>query len=294
MKRFVVILWLRAIGLLPWSGVQALGRLVGELLVRIPNRQRRDALINIRLCFPDMSDAEQLALRHKAIIHFAKTYVELGALWTWSSERVIGLVKQRSGLELLQREPGEGLIVLGPHIGAWEAAGLFLATQGRLTSMYKPQKYVDDIILAARERNGGNMVPDDVTGVKQMLKALRNGELVGILPDQVTREETGGVFAPFFDVPASTMLLVAGLVRRTKVRAVIMFAERLPGGQGFHLHCLPVSSDLGSKDDFVAATAVNKAVEDCIAICPEQYHWTYRRFRRRPGGLPSPYTGPSI
>lgn len=294
MKRFFIVLALRTIALLPWSGIQTLGRLFGGLLLRTGNRQRRDALINIRLCHPDLPPGEQEKLRRAAIIHFAKTYVEISALWLWPVERVLSLVVRESGTQLLQRDDGHGVIVLVPHLGAWELAGLYLATKGPITSMYRPQKHIDDLILAARQRNGARLVPDDTSGVKRLLRAGKRGELVGILPDQVTREETGSVFAPFFGVPAVTMLLVAGLARRSGARVVFLFAERLPGAAGYHVHCLPAPEGIDSKDETTAATALNRGVEQCIAVCPEQYQWTYRRFRRRPGGEPSPYLGPSI
>jgi KDO2-lipid IV(A) lauroyltransferase len=294
MKRFLSITLLKAIALLPWAGIQGLGRLVGELLLKTKSRQYRDALINIKMCMPELDEQQQLDMRRRTMIHFAKTYVELSALWMWRSQRVLALIKKESGTELLQREPGERLIVLVPHLGAWELSGLYLATKGPITSMYRPQRQLDDVILAARQRNGAVLVPDDITGVKSMLRALKKGDLAGILPDQVAREESGSVFAPFFGVPAVTMLLVAGLARRTRARVVFLIAERLPGGEGYHMHCLPAPEGIDSRDDGVAAAALNRGVEACIQICPDQYQWAYRRFRRRPDGGPSPYTGSSV
>jgi KDO2-lipid IV(A) lauroyltransferase len=294
MKRYLLIAALRLIALLPWSWIQGLGGLVGRLLAQVPNRQRRDALINIRMCLPGLDAERQLNLRRRTILEFGCTYVELAALWLWPTQRVLGLVRQVQGEDLLTRDPGKGLIVLAPHLGSWEMAGMYLATRGPTTSMYRPQRHIDDLILAARQRNGASLVPDDLTGVKRLLRALRRGEYVGILPDQVAREESGSVFAPFFGVPAVTMLLVAGLARRTGARVVFMFAERLPAAQGFCIHCLPAPAGVADADDAVAASALNRGVERCIERCPDQYHWTYRRFRRRPDGAPSPYTGPSI
>jgi KDO2-lipid IV(A) lauroyltransferase len=294
MKRFLALALLKAIALLPWSAIQWLGGLLGGVLLWKSNRQRRDALINIRMCFPELSGQQQLELRRRAMIHFAKTYVELAALWLWPAERVLGLVRRESGTELLQCKPGERLIVLSPHLGAWELAGLYMATKGSAISMYRPQRHLDDVILAARQRNGAVLVPDDVSGVKRLLRVLKRGGLAGILPDQVAREESGSVFAPFFGVPAVTMLLVAGLARRTGARVVFLFAERLPDGEGFHMHCLSAPEGIADPDDQVAAAALNRGVEACIHICPEQYQWPYRRFRRRPDDGPSPYTGPSV
>jgi len=73
---------------------------------------------------------------------------------------------------------------------------------------------------------------------------------------------------------------------------VFLFAERLVRGDGYALHCLPAPDGIDSGDDLEAATALNLGVEHCIAICPEQYVWAYKRFRSRPDGRPHPYRGP--
>lgn len=294
MKRTLAIVLLRLLALLPWRALQAAGRLLGELLVLLPNRQRRDALINLRLCYPGLDETRLRGLRRRSMIHFAQTYVEIAALWHWPADRVLRLIREEIGTELLDREPGRGLIVLAPHIGSWECCNVYLATKGPITSMYRPQRHVDDLIRAARQRNGATLVPDTVQGLRHMLKAAKRGEMVGVLPDQVARHESGFVFAPFCGVPAATMLLVAGLVRRTGARAVFIAAERLPHGRGFRVRCLPAPPGIDSSDDLEAATALNRGVENLIELFPEQYHWTYRRFRRRPGGAASPYTGPLI
>jgi KDO2-lipid IV(A) lauroyltransferase len=112
------------------------------------------------------------------------------------------------------------------------------------------------------------------------------------LPDQEPKADRGSVFAPFFGVPAFTMLLVNRLARRTGARVVFLFAERLPGAQGFWLHCLEAPEGVDAEDDVEAATALNLGVERCVRVCPEQYVWSYKRFRSRPGGGPHPYRGP--
>jgi KDO2-lipid IV(A) lauroyltransferase len=88
------------------------------------------------------------------------------------------------------------------------------------------------------------------------------------------------------------MLLVSRLARKTQARVVFMFAQRLPRGGGFHVHCLPAPEGIDSEDDLVAAQALNQGVENCISVCPEQYIWPYKRFRHRPEGMPKLYRGP--
>lgn len=285
---------LKLVAWLPWSGIQRLGGWLGWLLTRIPNRQRRDVLINLALCLPELSTEQRLALRERVMGEFARTFLEMAALWSWPPQRTLALVREVRGLEHLRAAQGEGLLVLTPHLGSWEMAGLYVASQGPLTSMYRRQGALDELIRQGREQTGASLVPDDVSGVMAMYRALKRGEMVGVLPDQVTREDAGSLFAPFFGVPAVTMLLVAGLARRTGARVLFAVAERLPDAQGFRMHILPVDPAVADPDPLTAATRLNQEVERCIRIAPEQYQWTYRRFRRRPDGAPSPYQGPSI
>jgi KDO2-lipid IV(A) lauroyltransferase len=277
---------------LPLSVLHRLGRALGSLVVLWPNKQRRNALINIRLAMPDLSAGEQVALRDRTLREFGATYLEIAYLWQRPAAEVLGLVREVRGRELLDRSEGKGVIVLSPHLGAWELAGLYLASQGPTTIFYKPQRLLDDLIRTARGRTGATLAPTTARGVRLLVQGLERGEYAGILPDQEPKAETGAVFAPFFGVPAYTMLLVNRLARRTGARVIFLFAERLGPRQGFRVHCIAAPSEVSAEDDTVAAAALNRGVEQCVAVCPDQYVWPYKRFRKRPGGDPSPYQGP--
>lgn len=281
----------RLIARLPLGLIHRLGNGVGWITARWPNRQRRNALINIGLCLPHLTTQEQVRLRDRNLQEFGKTYLEIGYLWLRPVDQVLGLVREVRGADLLQRQPGRGLIVLSPHIGAWELAGLYLAAQGPTAIFYKPQKYLDDLILTARRRSGAELAPITPKGIRVLVQALERGDYVGILPDQEPKADKGAVFAPLFGVPAFTMLLVNRLARRTGAPVIFLFAERLGVGVGFRIHCLPAPAGIDSNDDRVAATALNRGIEQCVATCPEQYVWPYKRFRRRPEGAPKVYTG---
>ncbi len=191
----------------------------------------------------------------------------------------------------MHREPDQGLIVLSPHLGCWEIAGLYLASRGSVTSLYRPPRKAlfEPIIKHARERSGAELVPTDAQGVRRLYKVLQAGGVTGILPDQQPDSNKGAVFAPFFGVPALTMLLVNRLVRKTGAKVVFCYAERLPAGRGFHIHYLPAASDLAADDPMTAAQALNQGVESCIRLAPEQYQWSYKRFKDQPAGSTSPY-----
>lgn len=279
------------IALLPLRAAHGLGWLVGYLLIKIPNKQRRNALINIRLCYPGLGEGEALAFRDRALLEYGKTYAEIAYLWKRPVDKLLSLVSRSSGLEHLERSDGRGVIVLSPHLGAWEFAGLYLSTRGPTTTLYKPQPVGDGLVCEARSRGGAELVPTDQHGIRRLLQALRQGGYLGILPDQEPKAHRGSLFAPFFGVPAFTMLLVNRLARKTGARVVFLFAERLPAGAGYALHCHPAPEGIDSDDDLKAATALNLGVEQCVRICPEQYVWAYKRFRSQPDGSPHPYRG---
>ncbi|WP_295392683.1 lysophospholipid acyltransferase family protein [uncultured Thiodictyon sp.] len=277
---------------LPLSALHRLGAWVGWVFIHWPNRQRRNALINLKLCLPALDHAELIALRDRNLVEFGKTYLEIGYLWLRPLPQVHDLVREVHGAEFLLRQPGKGLIVLSPHLGAWELAGLHLARQGPTAIFYKPQRYLDGLILAARQRCGAELAPITARGIRVLVQALERGDYVGVLPDQEPKEDKGAVFAPLFGIPAFSMLLVNRLARRTGAPVIFMFAQRLPDAAGFRMHCIPAPAGIDSDDDVVAATALNRGIEQCVAICPEQYVWPYKRYRRRPAGLPGIYDGP--
>lgn len=282
---------MRLLARMPLRVVHATGATIGTLIALVPNRQRRNALINIALCLPELRAAEKRRLRNRTLRSFGRTYGEIAHFWLRPHEQVMGLVRDVRGAELLRREPGRGLIVLSPHLGAWELAGLYLSAQGPTAIFYKPQRRFDDLIVAARARGGATLAPITARGIRVLVQALERGEYVGILPDQEPRGNRGAVFAPFFGVPAFTMLLVNRLARRSGARVIFMFAERLPKGRGFRMHCIQAPEEVASDDDVTAASALNRGIAQCVRTCPEQYLWPYRRFRSRPEGGRRVYTG---
>jgi len=287
----LAILALRLLARLPLLLVRYLGLFFGWLMLTIPNKQRRNALINIRLCYPDLDEDEALAFRRRSLFEYGKTYSEVAYLWMRPAEEVLSLVRGVAGSELLRRDDGQGVIVLSPHLGAWELAGLYLSTLGPTTTLYKPQPELDWLIREVRGRRGAELVPTDPQGIRKLMQALRRGEYVGILPDQEPKAHRGSVFAPFFGVPAFTMLLINRLARKTGARAIFMFAERLSGAAGYLIHCQPAPEWIDSDNDVAGATALNMGVERAVNKCPEQYVWAYKRFRKRPRGTPKIYAG---
>jgi KDO2-lipid IV(A) lauroyltransferase len=163
-----------------------------------------------------------------------------------------------------------------------------------MTILYKPPKQaaLDDPIREGRARFGAAVVPTDASGVRALLRGLKNAEAVGILPDQEPTEGEG-VFAPFLGHPALTMTLPMRLIARTRgerqARVFLTITERLPHGRGFRQHFMPAEEAIYSDDMQRAAAALNRGVEACIRIAPAQYQWSYKRFRQRPEGQAEVY-----
>jgi KDO2-lipid IV(A) lauroyltransferase len=248
---------------------------------------------NIHLCFPELPPVAQTDLVKQNLVETCKTFSELGALWLWPSTKTLNLVRMISGETYLQHafQQGRGVILLTPHLGAWEMAGLYASSRYPMTALYRPPKLsgLQTLIHTARERAGGRFMPTDQAGVRALYQTLKRGHVVGILPDQVPSEAGSGVFAPFFGLSAYTIVLVSRLAYKTGAPVILTYAARLTKGQGFHLHFLPTTEEIGGKEIVAAVSALNQVVEQCIRCCPAQYQWSYKRFKAQPEGEISIY-----
>lgn len=277
------------VGILPLALLHVAGALCGGLLWLFPNKLRRLSLHHADRCLPELPPARRRQIARRSLLHSAMTVFEAPAIWygpRWRLRRWLDDGAAQTQLRGLLGG-GRGVILLCPHLGAWELAGMFCAAAGPMTTLYKPQKgAVDALILEGRSRLGATLVPTDASGVKSLLQALRRREMIGILPDH-DPPEGSGEFAPLFGMPAHTTTLVGKLAARSGAPVWFCIAERLPWGRGFRIHLREAPAAVADAQHGVAA--LNRAVEDVIREWPEQYWWSYRRYRRQPPGAPDPY-----
>jgi len=287
----IIKLLLRTFALFPLPVVHAIGAALGWLMAITPNDVRRVSRINIDMCFPQLTPSRRRRLLVQSLVESGKTALEFAPLWFWSEDKILALIKAAPGRQRLDDllNKGKGVILLIPHLGAWELASIYVsmcfAEKYPVTGLYRPPRMgaLDMMIRRARERFGARMVPTTMTGVRTLYHTLNKGGVVGVLPDQ--EPGTGNpLFAPFFGVPANTMGLVSKLMTRTRAEAVYVYFTRLSGGRGFEVHFLPASPGLDDKDLHIATQRLNEGVEVCIRQYPEQYQWGYKRFRTRPPG----------
>lgn len=282
------------ISLLPLRWAQALG---AALTRRLWNGNGKLALFtrkNIELCFPELAPDARDTLALNSLLETGRSVGEMGMSWMWSPERVLKKVRQVHGEDVLRDAlaEGKGVIMIGPHLGNWEVLNLYVSKHYPLTAMYKPPKIklMDDLIRKKRARIGSKLAPASVKGVRMAVKALKAGEILGILPDQEP-DDKGGLFVPFFGVEAFTMKLLPQLAAQTQTAVVSGYARRLPAGAGFDIYFHRADAAIGSRDLQVAATAMNQEVEYCVRQVPEQYQWEYGRFDKRPGDEKNLYRG---
>ncbi len=282
MKAFLHLA-LTLIGRLPLRLIHAVSAGIGALLWRLPNRQKQLTELHLRLCLPELSAERRLEVARRSLVHMVCAILEAPALWFGPEPRLRRALEDAAAARQLRElaARGQGVIWLCPHIGAWELAGLFCSAHGAMTSLYKPQKgHFEALVLEGRTRLGATLVPTTAGGVKHLLAALRRREMIGILPDH-DPPRGSGVFAPLFGIPAHTTELVTKLAARSGAPVWYCIAERRPGGR-FRLHLLPAPEQIADPDTGVAA--LNRSIEDVIRRWPDQYWWSYKRYRRRPPG----------
>lgn len=291
-RAWLAVTALRAGARLSYPSLHRIGSFAGAALHRLPTVERHATDVNLRACMPELSAVEREELTRASLIETGRTFAEFGALWCWPAQRVLELVVQIRGLEEFERARAQrkGVILLTPHLGAWELGGLYFSSLAPLTAMYKrpPVVELEQFYNSARSRLGAKLAPNDAGGVAMVLRALRNREVVGILPDQ-DPGRGAGVFAPWFGVQANTTTLVAKLAAKSGAPVLLTWCERLADARGFCIHVRAPTRAIGAEDPNAGTLALNLELEELIRGAPQQYLWSYKRFRTRPEGLCNPY-----
>lgn len=233
--------------------------------------------------------------RRSAVAHAGRMAAELPWLWMAPPQRSIDRWVRWSEPQRVDAalQKGQGLILLTPHLGSFEVCAQAYAqrwgAKAPLTALYRParQAWLRAVQERSRARPGLKTAPANLAGVRAMVRALRQGETIGMLPDQVPPEGLG-VWAPFWGRPAYTMTLASRLVQQTGAAVVVLWGERLPAGAGWVVHALePEALWDGSQAWSAEPEQINRLMERVIALAPEQYLWAYHRYKqpRSSGGL---------
>ena len=276
------LVWL--LRLLPLALLAPIGRGLGILFYFLGRERREVVLTNLKLCFPQWTEAERLRIGRAHFRAFGRSLLEHGILWWSSKERVQRMVRIE-GLEHWLAVRERPVIWLAPHFVGLDAGGIRIATEYSASSMYSPQKdpVLDRLLYLGRSRFMPQQLIARREGVRAVVRVLRAGVPFYYLPDM----DLGGrdsVFVPFFGVPAAT---ITGLCRFAQLgRAVIVPAvtRQLPGGAGYVLTFYPAWENFPTDDVDADTRRMNAFIEERVLEMPEQYYWLHKRFKTRPPG----------
>ena len=268
---------------LPLRVLHALGTVLGWAIYGTSPTYRRHLRENLkRAGYPDAS------VRRAAIAHAGRMLAETPAMWLRPQDEVAALVREVHGLEaaFAARDAGKALLFLTPHMGCFEIAAQYASHRVPITVLYRAPKmrWLEPLMHEGRSRGSVRLVPADNRGVREMLLALKRGEAVGFLPDQVPGEGEGD-WAEFFGQQAYTGVLAPKLAERDNVACFLVYARRLPRGGGYALVLRAYPPRL---PDETPTRHLNRALEALVRECPEQYLWGYNRYKVPARAKPRP------
>lgn len=264
---------LKPLSLLPLTFLQFLGKMLGQVLFYSSTKSKRRAIENItqsQLFVGNISEAVR-----QNFTALGKAILETPYIWNKDNQTIAKLMQQVHGWELVEAaiKANKGIIFLTPHMGCFEITSLYYALHHPITVLYRApkKKWMRPLVDSGRARNNITLAEANASGVRQLLKALKQGEAIGILPDQAPGKGEGE-WADFFGKPAYTMTLASKLASKTDAAVIMAFGERLDNGKGYALHLTKV-------DAIGTPWLLNQAIEAQIRQNPSQYYWNYHRYK---------------
>ena len=273
-----MIFWFRFFSHWPLWALHAIGQAVGWLAWLFSPTYRQRFSANVKTAGLQFSQVRG------AIGQAGSMSTELPRLWMGKSTAMVWTEGSLACVESAYAA-GHGVLFLTPHLGCFEVTAQaltasFSAKFGPLTVLYRPSRKegLGQVMEATRARPGLDTAPTTLAGVRQMIKALRAGRAVGLLPDQVPPEGMGQ-WTPFFGKPAYTMTLAARLALQTGAKLMVIWGERLPWGQGYRIHASELNTPEKADVDLLVLQ-INQAMERLILTRPDQYLWGYARYKQ--------------
>lgn len=288
MKVLIFFLWLAHFLPLPILG--RIGNAIGTLMYYAIPKRRKIALINLRLCMPELSEQERVALAHRHFRAYSRSIIERSLIWWLPIPRMHELIEVDGEVPQALMESGP-TILFCPHFVCLDVGGV-AARVMPLSTMYAKQKNkaFDDLLRYGRERYGPVRLFTREQGIKPILRALREGIPYYMLPDMDFGEKDAE-FVPFFGIEAATLTAMGRIAAATGAKVIPLVATFLPDYKGYKVKFYPPLEDYPGTDMVAAARRMNAFIEDRVRETPAEYLWTHKRFKTRPPGEPSLYDG---
>lgn len=282
------VVFMRLIAPLPLGWVRGLGTLVGLVLYVLAVPRRRVVMTNLALCFPDRSLPQRRRWARECFVYFAQAWFDRSWLWNGDPETVRNRLHIKGAVQELQGS--EPTVIFAPHFFGLDAAGTAINQQlGRpMVSIYTPQRSqaVDAWLHDGRRRFGQLRLFYRDEGVKSIVSALRQGELLYLLSDMNFGPEES-IFVPFFGVMAATVPSLPRFARLGRAKVVPVTARMTRQGYDIEVH--PAWENYPGADVQADTATMNRWLEQVINTMPSQYYWVHKRFKTRPAGEPPVY-----
>jgi KDO2-lipid IV(A) lauroyltransferase len=288
MKLMLGLMWL-----LHWLPLPLLGRFgdaIGSLLFMLLRSRRHIALTNLRLCLPELSEAERVDIARRHFQAYSRSVWERGILWWASEARLNRLITVEPGPVPVEQMTSKPTILLCPHFVCLDVAGASIAMVASASSMYVTQKNAtfDKVLRAGRARFKPVKLFTRQDGIKPILRALRDRLPYFMLPDMDFGEKDAE-FVPFFGIEAATLTATARIAATTGAQVMPVIATFLPDYRGWRVKFYPVWDNYPGPDMVAATRRMNEFIEERVREAPAEYFWTHKRFKTRPNGEPSLY-----
>ena len=288
MASYLVIAAMRVVGLLPLRVVRALGWLLGMLLYGLVKSRRRVVLTNLRLCFPQWSEAHIQRVAKEHFVYFGKAWLDRA--WLWHGTPAMTLKRLRITGAVHEIQGDEPTVLFCPHFVGLDACWIAFTQQmtRQWTTLYTNQAnpVMDAWILKSRQRYGNGRLFGRIDGVKTIVASMRAGEPFIILPD-MNYGVHESVFVPFYGVSACTVPSLPRFARLGQAKVVPLVNRMTPQGYDVEIH--PHWENYPTKDPVADTALMNKRLEALIDTMPAQYYWVHKRFKSRPPGEPEVY-----
>ncbi|MDB5749656.1 MAG: lipid biosynthesis acyltransferase [Ramlibacter sp.] len=282
------IAFMRLLARLPLAWVRTLGLALGVFLYWTiwPRRHVVDA--NLRTCYPQWTGARRRRVTRDVFIHVARAWLDRGWLWHGQTDAIRGRLVLAGALDELAGDAPT--LVFAPHFVGMDAGWTALTQQvaRRFVGIYTRQSnaVLDAWILEGRHRFGQSRPFGREQGVRGLVSALRNGEVMYLLPDMNFGPEES-IFVPFYGVPAATVPSLSRFARLGRAKVVPVVTRMTPAG--YEVRVLPSWADFPTDDSQADTALMNLRLQEWIDAMPEQYYWVHKRFKTRPAGAPSVY-----
>ncbi len=268
---------------LPNSWKLAVGRMIGRITYRLAARRRKIATINLKLCFPNLTDKQRHDLLYQHFESLGMGLLEMFSAW-WLKDTRLKPLEHIEGLEHLNSglENDKGVILLSAHFTSLELGSRFLTMHTTiLHAVYRQHEnpLMEYLMKKSRKDKAEKTIPRD--NIREMLRSLKQNKPVWLATDQNFGHKNS-VFADFFGIPAATSIAVPRLAKISKATIIPFFTQRLKDNQGYKIILQPALENFPTGDDVQDALLINKLIETQIKQAPEQYLWVHRRFKDRP------------